>query len=88
MLRQTRAAHLGGIGARGMQDGAAGAVDPSRIVAIEDADIFGIELRSLVEVGQSFPAAANAQHLIIHVRRLIDDALDDGVQAGNISTAG
>ena len=44
--------------------------------------------RSLPEVGQPFPAAANSQDFIIHVRRLIDDALDDGVQAGNISTAG
>ena len=86
--RQRGAAHLRGIGARGMQHRPAGAIDAPRVVAVEGPDIFRIELRSHLQMRQPFPPAANADDLQIHVRGLVDHALDHRVQPGNIAPAG
>ena len=87
MLRQTRAAYLRGIGARRMQNRSAGAVYSPRVVSIQQTDVIGIECLALPEMREPFPAAADSQHLIIHVRGLIDDALNDCIQPRNVSSA-
>ena len=67
--------HFARIGARRVQDGAAGAVDGARVVARERANIDGI-LVGVGHVGQSFPPLANADDLAAHFFRAIDDGLD------------
>ena len=78
--------HFARIGARGVQHGAAGAVDGAGVVARERANVDGVVV-GVGHVGEAFPAFANADHLAAHFGRAIDDGLDHGIQAGHVAAA-
>ena len=41
-----------------------------------------------LDVGQALPAATDAEDVVAGLGRSIDDALDDGVEAGDVAAAG
>ncbi len=82
-------ADLAGIGARGVEEsaaGAAGAVD----------DIFGEQLEVIGVVGilvaddvdEAAPAAAQADDLVAFADRADGDGADGGIEAGDVASAG
>ena len=80
--------HLRGIGARTVQVGAAGAVDGAGILAIQGQHVTGAARRILqVDVGQPFPAAANADHFAAHFASAVNHRLDHGIQSRNVAAA-
>ena len=79
--------HFAGIGARGMENGAAGTVDCAGVVAIEWADVGVGRIRG-VHVGETFPSFANTDDGAAQMSGAIDDRLDDGIKAGNVAAAG
>ena len=85
MLRQFGLGHFARIGARGVENSAAGAIDGARVVSGERADVDGIFVRG--HVGETLPPFADADHLAAHFRRAVHDRLDDGIQTGNVAAA-
>ena len=80
--------HLRGIGARAVQIGAAGAVDGAGVLAIQRQNVARAAGRVLqVDVGQPFPAAADADHFAADLAATVDHRLDDGIQSRNIAAA-
>ena len=81
--------HLGRIGAAGMEERAAGAVDGARVGAIQGKDVVRPAQRVLqVHVGQAFPPAADAGDFNLHLAAAIDNTLDDRVQPGDVAPSG
>ncbi len=76
------------VGPRGVQDGTAGAVDGAGVLASKQADVGRVEVLRGVHVSQALPAAANADHLAVHLAGPVDHGLDDGVQPGDVPAAG
>ena len=78
-----------GIGARTVQIGAAGAVDGAGVLAIQRQHVARAARRILqVDVRQSFPAAADADHLAADFAAPVNHRLDDGIQSRNVAAAG
>src|SRR5258708_4915133 len=72
-----------------MQHGAAMPVDGARILLLERHDIVRPARRVLdIEMGERLPAAPQAEHLDAVVGRAISHALDDSVEARNVTAAG
>src|SRR6185436_8995163 len=80
--------HLARVRPRGVEDGPAGALDRSRVDPIERPDVVRIEVLADAQVREALPATPDPEHGMPDLRGAIDDALDDGVQAGNVATAG
>ncbi len=81
--------HLGRIGAGGVQERAAGAVDRARIAPVQRQNI-ARSARGIIQVDmrQPFPASPDTDHFTTDFTASIDHALDHRVQAGNVTTAG
>ena len=80
--------HLRGIGARAVQVRPAGAVDAPRVLAVQRQDVAGAARRILqVDMGQAFPAAANANHLAADLASTVYHRLDHGVQSRHVAAA-
>ena len=76
--KRRQLAHLRRIGAAGVQQGAAGAVDGARVVAVQRQNIAFFAGRIVeIEMRQALPAAADADDLAIVLRAAIDHFLDD-----------
>src|SRR6267142_5761209 len=86
-LRELGFNHLARVGTRGVEYGAARAIDGAGIFAIEWANVRvgGI---SGVHVGKAFPAFANADDRAAELAGAINDGLDDRIEAGNVAAAG
>ena len=93
-LRQTRwepvTGHAARVGTRGVEDGAAGAVDGTRAAAVQRSDVLGRGTAIGLQggVGQTLPAAADAQHLVADLGRPVHHALDDRVEPRHVTPAG
>jgi hypothetical protein len=74
---------LGASGAR-----SAGAVDRPGVPAVERPDVLLVKVGARPHVGQGLPAPAEADHLEAELGGAIDDALDDGVEAGDVAAPG
>ena len=71
-----------------MQVGAAGAVDGAGVLAIQRQHVARAAGRILqVDVGQPFPAAANADHLAANFASTVHHRLDHGIQTRNVAAA-
>jgi hypothetical protein len=79
--------HFARVGARGMEDGAAGAIDGSRVLAVERANV-GVGRIGGIHVGETFPAFADADDGAAELAGAIDDGFDDGIKAGHVAAAG
>src|SRR4029077_9248289 len=79
--------HFARVGARGVQDSAAGAVNGAGVFAIERANVGVGGIRG-IHVREAFPAFADADDGAAEFRGAIDDGLDDGIQAGHVAAAG
>ena len=88
MGRELAGLHLAGVSARGMQPRTAGSVDRAGVVPIERNHVALIKPGAGLHVGEAFPAAPDAVDLVADLGRAIDDALDDGIQSGNVAAAG
>jgi len=82
--------HIAGVGARGVQERAAGAVYRAHALLGERhhpllALLFVLLVN--VEIQQPGPAAPDAKNLVTGIFRAIDDLLDARVQAGDIAAA-
>jgi len=86
--RQAIALHPGRVRARRVQHRPAGAVDGPRVREVERQDVFAIEIGAGRKIRESQPAATDPQHLEAELGRAIHDALDDRVQARNVTAAG
>ena len=86
--RQPGRPHPTGVRPRGVQDGAAGPVDGAGVGPVEDPQVVRIELGGRPDMGQALPAAAESEDVVARLGRSIDDALDDGVEAGDVTAAG
>jgi hypothetical protein len=64
------------------------AVNITCVGAIEHAYIFDIKRRTCLNMRQPLPAAANAEHLTTGFGCLVNDALDNGIQTGDVAAAG
>ena len=73
---------------RGVEDRAAGAVDRPGVVPVERAEVVGVGAGAGPDVGQALPAAADADDVVADLGGAVDDALDDGVEAGDVAAAG
>ena len=81
--------HARRIGSRGVQDGAAIAIDGTRIGTIEGPDIVIAALGVVqIDVRQSFPATPDAKHFEAVFRASVNGFFDDRVQPRNITAAG
>ena len=80
--------HLAGIRARGVEDGATGAVDRPSVRAVERPDVLRIGLRAGPHVGEALPATADTEHLVAQLARAVDDALDDRVEPRDVAPTG
>ena len=80
--------HLGRVRAARVEERAAGPVDGARVVARERQHV-PRAARGIVEieVREPLPPAADADRPRRRGRRPVDDALDDGVQAGDVAPA-
>src|SRR5450759_4579425 len=71
-----------------MQPGAAGAIDRARVDSIERHDVVSIQAGARLHVCQAFPAAPDAHDLVAKLSCAIDDAFDDGIEAGDVAASG
>ena len=68
--------------------GAAGAVDGAGVLAIQRQDVAGAAGRILqVDVGQAFPAAADADDFAADFAATVDHRLDHGIQTRDVAAA-
>ena len=80
--------HLGRIGARAMQVGAARAIDGSGILPVEGKNVAGPAGGVLeVDVRQPFPAPANADDLAPDLASAVDHRLDHGIQSWDVAAS-
>ena len=80
--------HLGGVGAAGVQEGAAGAIDGPGDEAVEGQDVAALALRVVeVEMGQALPAAANADDFAVEFGGAVGDFLDHRVKTRDVAAA-
>src|SRR5882762_10529187 len=86
-LRELSFNHLARVGARGVEYGAAGAIDGAGIFAIEWANVRVGGIGG-IHVGEAFPAFADADDGATELAGAVDYGLDDWVQAGNVAAAG
>ncbi len=81
--------HLGRVRPRRVEDGAAGAVDGARVLAAERQEVPRAARRLLeVQVGEALPAEPDPDHLDAVLGAPVGDALDDRVEARDVSAAG
>ena len=86
-VRRMRGTHAAGIGARGVQEGAAGAVYGAHYEFIERLKALFAHSRVVgVVKEEAAPATADADGLVPFVNGATDQRLDAGVQSGNISS--
>ena len=57
-------------------------------VAVERPQVVGVEAELRPDVGQALPAATDPEDVVARLGRPVDDALDDGVEAGDVAAAG
>src|SRR5919198_4628622 len=88
MLWQRAAGHLRRIRAGAVKHRPAGSVDCAGRAPIERANPVSPVVGSKRQVGEPLPAASDSEHLPTELRAAIDDALDDRVQAWDVTTAG
>src|SRR5712692_5691057 len=79
--------HFARVGTRGVQDGAAGAVDGAGIFTIERADV-GIGFVGGVHVRKTLPALANSDDGSPQFASTINHRFDHGVQARDVASSG
>src|SRR6516162_1309174 len=81
--------HLGGVGASGMQRGAAASVDGAGVLAVQRDNVAGPAGRILeIEVRERLPAATQTENLDVVLAAAVGNALDDCVEAGDVPAAG
>ena len=82
--------HLGRVGARGVQEGAAGAVDGAHVIVFQDLHPVGVAGHPQfgLVVGQSAPAAPETVHLQAGPLGPVHHLLHGRVQAGHVAPAG
>jgi hypothetical protein len=87
-LGHSRLFDFGGVGARGVQVGAAVAVDRAHTGFGERLDrlVYAVVIVGVV-VEQPAPAVADADHLHPGIDRAVHDRLDTRVQAGHVAAA-
>src|SRR5882762_2221749 len=86
-LRELGFDHLARVGTRGVEYGAARAIDGAGIFAIEWANVRVGGIGG-IHMGKTLPAFADADDGAAELAGAIDDGLDDGIQAGNVAAAG
>ena len=86
--RQPAGRHLARVRPRGVQDRPAGPFDGPRVDPVERAEVVLGGLVAGPQMGQPFPSAADAEGRVAGLRGAIDDALDDGIEAGHVAAAG
>ena len=86
--RQAGAAHLAHVRPRGVKDGPAGPLDRPGVRPVERSEVGLVGLGTGPEMGEPLPAAADAEGGVAGLGRAVDDALDDGVEAGDVAAAG
>src|SRR5690606_30753664 len=89
-LRHHLRLHAAGIRARGVQVGAAVAVDRADVRAREAPEAIGVLLVGAVEVEveEAAPTTRDADHLDAGLLGAVDDRLDAGVEPGDVTPAG
>ena len=86
--RQPGGRHLARVRPRGVEDRPAGPLDRPRVDPVERAEVVAGRPGRRPEVGQPFPSPADAEGRVARLRGAVDDALDDGVEAGHVAAAG
>src|SRR6266446_5118704 len=71
--------HFARVGARGVEDSAAGAIDGASVFAVERANV-GVGGVGRIHVGEAFPSLADADHGTAKFGGAVDDGLDDSHQ--------
>src|SRR5664279_1887032 len=85
--RKLAGLHLARVRPGRVQPRAAGAIDRAGIGPIERHDVVRIQAGARLHVGQAFPAAPDAHDLVAKLSCAIDDALDDGIEAGDVAAS-
>src|SRR5215469_9429804 len=87
VLRNSGFGHFARIRPRRMEHGPTAAIDCPCILARERASIVRVGFEPGIHVRESFPPAANADHFATDFASPVHNRLDNGIQAGHISTA-
>jgi hypothetical protein len=86
--RQPGRAHLAGVGSRGVQDGATGPLDRPGVDPVERTEVVLGRRIARPQVGEPLPATADAEGGVPDLGGAVDHALDDGVEARDVASAG
>jgi hypothetical protein len=85
-VRRPRGAHAAGVGARGVQEGAAGAVDSPHDEFVERQRTLLVRGRVVGIVEEkAVPAPTDANGLVSLVDGAVDECFDAGIQAGDVT---
>ena len=86
--RQPGRAHLARVGSRCVQDGATGPLDRPGVDPVERTEVVLGRRIARPQVGETLPAAADAEGRVPDLGGAVDHALDDGVEARDVASAG
>ena len=86
-LRELGFDHFARVSARGVEYGAARAIDRAGIFAIERTNVRVGGIGG-IHMSKTLPAFANADDGAAELAGAVDYGLDDGIEAGNVAAAG